>query len=182
MWTEKGGNLINEYIFVARTIVLVEVIFESWRFLEKSCSENKVKPLNSGHLRVVKNLPVIKRHPLLGGNLTKIVTFVTKHFVRCSRHVRYLGCQLLGGFIVCSKCRGEHSCRSVISVKLLCNFIEMTLWNGCSPLNLLHIFRTHFPKNTYGGLLLAIIDVWLSSRCTSELQHQQQREQLFWFD
>ena len=48
-----------------------------------------VKPLNSGHLLVLKNLSVIKRCLLLGGSLTKIVTFGTKHFVRCSRHVRY---------------------------------------------------------------------------------------------
>ena len=57
-----------------------------------------VKPLNSGHLPVVKNLSVIKRCPLLRGSLTKIVTFGTKHFVR------YLGCPLLGGFnIYCLK-------------------------------------------------------------------------------
>ena len=48
-----------------------------------------VEPLNSGHLRVLKSLSVIKRCPLLGGSLTKIVTFETKHFVRYSRHVRY---------------------------------------------------------------------------------------------
>ena len=34
-----------------------------------------MKPLNSGQLRVLKNLSVIKRCPLLGGNLIKIVTF-----------------------------------------------------------------------------------------------------------
>ena len=59
-----------------------------------------VKPLNSGHLRVLKNLYVIKRCPLLGGSLTKIATVGTKHFVCYSRHVRYLGCPLLEGFIV----------------------------------------------------------------------------------
>ena len=59
-----------------------------------------MKPLNSGHLRVLKNLSVIKRCPLLGGSLTEIVTFGTKHFVRYSRHVRYLGCPLLRGFTV----------------------------------------------------------------------------------
>ena len=59
-----------------------------------------VKPLNIEHLRVLKNLSVIKRCPLLGGSLTKIVTFGIKHFVRYSRHVRYLGCPLLGGFTV----------------------------------------------------------------------------------
>ena len=48
----------------------------------------------------LKKLSVIKRCPLLGGSLPKIVTFVTKHFFRCSRHVRYLGCPLLRGFTV----------------------------------------------------------------------------------
>ena len=40
------------------------------------------------------------------------------------------------------------------SSTVLCNFIEITLPYGCSPVNLLHIFRTPFPKNTSGGLLL----------------------------
>ena len=34
-----------------------------------------VKPLNSGHLRILKNLSVIKRCSLLGGNSKKIVAF-----------------------------------------------------------------------------------------------------------
>ena len=34
--------------------------------------------------------------------------------------------------------------KSVVSIKLLCNFIEITLQHGCSPVNLLHIFRTPF--------------------------------------
>ena len=55
---------------------------------------------------------------------------------------------------MCSKFTGEHPCRSVISIKLQSNFIEITLRHGCSPVNLLHIFRTSFTKNTYGWLLL----------------------------
>ena len=52
----------------------------------------------------------------------------------------------------CSKntqqtCRKTRICRSVISRKLLCNII---LWHVCSPVNLLHIFRTSFCKNTSG--------------------------------
>ena len=46
-----------------------------------------------------------------------------------------------------SKVTGENLCRSVISIKLLCNFIEITLRHGRSPVNFLHIFRTPFPKN-----------------------------------
>ena len=37
---------------------------------------------------------------------------------------------------------------------LLCTFIKITLQHGCSPVNLLQIFRTTFPKNTSGRLLL----------------------------
>ena len=46
-----------------------------------------------------------------------------------------------------SKSRGEHPCWSVISIKLLC----ITLWHGCSPITLLHIFRIPFPKKPLGG-------------------------------
>ena len=48
-----------------------------------------MKPLNSGHLRVFKNLSAIERCPLFGGNLTKIVTFGTKCFVCHPVHVRH---------------------------------------------------------------------------------------------
>ena len=41
-----------------------------------------------------------------------------------------------------SKFTGEHTC------------IEITTGHGCCPVNLLFIFRTPFPKNTFGGLLL----------------------------
>ena len=39
--------------------------------------------------------------------------------------------------------------------KMQSNFIKITLQHGCSPVNLLHIFRTPFPKNTSGGLSLS---------------------------
>ena len=49
---------------------------------------------------------------------------------------------------------------------LKCKFIEITLQHGCSPVNLLHIFGTYFPKNTSGRLLLTIVNCkrfqWLS--------------------
>ena len=51
---------------------------------------------------------------------------------------------------------GEHPCRSEILIKLQSNFIEITLRNGCSAVNLLHIFRTPYTKNTSGWLLLSV--------------------------
>ena len=62
---------------------------------------------------------------------------------------------------ICSKFTGEHPCPSVISIKLLYNFIEITLRHGYSLVNLLHIFRTPIFKNTSGGLLLFIFN-WKS--------------------
>ena len=48
---------------------------------------------------------------------------------------------------ICSKFTEEHPCRSI-------NFIEITLRHRCSSVNLLHIFRTSFLRNTSGRLLL----------------------------
>ena len=76
------------------------------------------------------------------------------------RGSRYFGSSLSEVFLgkgvlkICSKFAGEHLCWSVISIKLLCNFIKITLRHGCYPVNFLHIFRTPFSKNTSGGLLL----------------------------
>ena len=72
-------------------------------------------------------------------------------FFRNSHSEVFLGKDVLK---ICSKFTREHPCRSVISIKLLCNFIEITLWHGCSPVNLLHIFKTPFLKNTSERLLL----------------------------
>ena len=55
---------------------------------------------------------------------------------------------------ISNKFTGEHPCRSVISIKLQSNFTKTTLRHGCSPVNLLLIFRTPFPSNTSGWLLL----------------------------
>ena len=64
---------------------------------------------------------------------------------------------------ICSKFTREHPCRSPISVKLLCNFIEIALRHGCSPVNLQHIFRIPFPRNTSVWLLLNLVITFLPS-------------------
>ena len=43
---------------------------------------------------------------------------------------------------ICGKFTGEQLCQSAISIKLQSGFIEITLRHACSPVNLLHIFRT----------------------------------------
>ena len=61
---------------------------------------------------------------------------------------------------ICSKFTWEHPCQNVILIKLLCNFIEITLQHGCSPVTLMHIFRTPFPQNTSEWLLLVRVKWW----------------------
>ena len=70
---------------------------------------------------------------------------------RSSRPEVFLG---KGVLKLCSKFTVEHPCQSVISINSQSNFIEITLRHGCSPVNLLHFFRTPFPKNSSGRLLL----------------------------
>ena len=52
---------------------------------------------------------------------------------------------------ICSKFTGKHPCRSGISIKLQSSFIEIALRHGCSPVNLLHIFRKLFLGTPLGG-------------------------------
>ena len=70
---------------------------------------------------------------------------------------------------ICSKFTREHPCRSVISIKLQSNFIEITLWHGCSAVNLLHIFRTPFPENTSRCLILNNVNYWMENDLPSEI-------------
>ena len=70
---------------------------------------------------------------------------------RSSRPEVFLGKSVVK---ICSKLTGEHPCQSAILIKLQSNFIEIAFGQGCSA-NLLYIFRTPFPKNTYVGLLLS---------------------------
>ena len=58
---------------------------------------------------------------------------------------------------VLKKSRSEYMQKIYRRKPLLCNFIEITLWHGCSPVNLLHIFRAVFLKNFSRRLLLTII-------------------------
>ena len=57
----------------------------------------------------------------------------------------------------CSKFTGEQQSRSANSINLQNSFIEITVLHGCSPVNLLYIFRTPFLKSTSGLLLLKFL-------------------------
>ena len=86
--------------------------------------------------------------------------------VRSSHSEVFLG---KGVLKICSKFTGEHPCRSMISIKLLCNFVEIALRHECSPINLLHIIRTPFLKKTSEWLLLKIVHQILANLQTDNL-------------
>ena len=70
-----------------------------------------------------------------------------KTYYRSSRPDAFLEKGILK---IWSKFTREHPSRSSISIKLL----EIALRQWYSPVNLLYIFRTPFPRNTSGWLLL----------------------------
>ena len=88
--------------------------------------------------------------------MTKLQVASKSHFGndRSSPTEVFIGKGVLKMYRRTYKFIGEHPCRGVISIKLLCNFIEIAVRHGCSPVNLKHILRTPFPKNTPGWLLL----------------------------
>ena len=51
---------------------------------------------------------------------------------------------------------------SEVMQQIYSNFIEITLRHGCSPVNLWHIFRTPFSKNSSGWLLLSLTTLTLN--------------------
>ena len=69
---------------------------------------------------------------------------------------------------ICSKFTGEHPCRSAISIKMQSNFTEIAVRHGRS-VNLLHIFRTLFLRNTSRWLLLYIL------KCLKEAHSMQDK-------
>ena len=98
-----SGIVINALIIVVSIFSGKPLLIRGYGVVLDVDMPYTVKPLNSGHLRVLKYLSIIKRCPLLGGSLTKIVSVWTQHFVCYSRHVRYLRYPQLGGFtVVCA--------------------------------------------------------------------------------
>ena len=54
----------------------------------------------------------------------------------------------------------QENTHAEVRFQMLCNFIEIARRHGCSAVNLLCIFRTPFPNNTSGWLLLYFVELW----------------------
>ena len=56
-------------------------------------------------------------------------------------------------------------------------FIEITLRQRCSPVNLLHIFRTPFPKNTSGVSRSSFEEIKTKLNYVTRLEEESAMEQ-----
>ena len=73
---------------------------------------------------------------------------------------------------ICKKFTGVHPCRSVISIKLLCNFHGIKLWDECFPVYLLHIFRNPFRKGGFPeGSICQLYPIQASQKMNPDLTH-----------
>ena len=112
----------------------------------------------------MKNFKLIFPEIILYSMCNDILTFIArtlaKGYAWATKRNYIFQKQLSKGVLKkeCSKnmqqCTGENPCRRVISIKLQSIFNETTLRHECFPVNLLHIFRTPFYKNSYWELLL----------------------------
>ena len=86
-------------------------------------------------------------------NSTRYSPFYKFPYFRCSHSERCSYEKVFWKYV--ANLLENTKCWNAISIKLLCNFIEITLRHGCSPANSLHIFRTPFLKNISGWPLLS---------------------------
>ena len=95
---------------------------------EKDFLKYTSRPTHITHKIFDENYAAIHEiKPVLILNKPIYVGFTVLKLSKCiSIHPRvFLG---KGTLKICSKLTGGHPCRSAISIKLLCNLIEITLW------------------------------------------------------
>ena len=98
--------------------------------------------------------------PSMTGSKTDNIYSLIKLFTIMRNQVLIRSCvrkQLSRGVLIkaCSENKQQiyrnYPCWNVTSMRLLCKFTEIKLRQGCSHVNLSHIFRTTFLKNTLEG-------------------------------
>ena len=89
-------------------------------------SRTLVTHRKAGEGKEASFIPMYRFYPL-----TNIQTFICNFACEMTRSSRPEVFLKEGVLKKCSKFTGEHPCRSVISIKLLYNFIDMALRYGC---------------------------------------------------
>ena len=121
-------RLFNNSIFIQQ-LHIYSIIFIQYPYLY-SFNNQKQPPRGVPRKRCSENMQQIyKRTPMPKCDFIKVAR------KRCSENMQQIY-------------------RRTFMPKCDFNFIEIALRHGCSPVNLLHIFKTPFPRNTSCWLLL----------------------------
>ena len=151
-WNNVGSSTLNRRNFID---VVSTLFFQRWNNVERTCRLSFCFQQNISVETTLMNVDdfFIRNSQMTSASHSlKTVCWIVGISDRSSLPEVFSG---KGALKICRKFTGEHLCRSMISIKLLCNFIEIALRQGCSPVNLLYIFRTPFPENIYWGLILS---------------------------
>ena len=98
-----SGIVINTLIIVLSILSSKPLLIRWYGVILDVDMPYTAKHLNCRHPLVLRYLSIIKRCPLVGGSLTKVVSVETKHFVLYSRYVHYLRYPQLESFtVVCT--------------------------------------------------------------------------------
>ena len=138
-WIESNEQYIFKYIIIYLSI---------FKYMFKH---------NIGDFEPAKSLT---KFTIIRTYLKDVRTFRRLDFQRTDYFSRPEVFLVKGVLKICNKFTGKHLYRSLISVTLQSIFIDITLPHRCSPVNLLHIFRTTFSKNISGWLLPYYTNWW----------------------
>ena len=123
---------------------IISVTYYFWQKYHRGVLKTHLNIKDGNFCKKSSRLDVVNLDVRLGSEYTSTPKQPTRKVLRkmCSENMQQF--------------TGENQCRSVISIKLQSSFIEIRFRYGCSPVDLLHIFRTPFYKSTSGGLLLSV--------------------------
>ena len=138
-WIESNEQYIFKYIIIYLSI---------FKYMFKH---------NIGDFEPAKSLT---KFTIIRTYLKDVRTFRRLDFQRTDYFSRPEVFLVKGVLKICNKFTGKHLYRSLISITLQSIFIDITLPHRCSPVNLLHIFRTTFSKNISGWLLPYYTNWW----------------------
>ena len=97
-------------------------------------------------------------HPCRSAISTKLQTKPTTQKMKFSIEYFFSKCDQIRSFL---RIWSHLLKKSLMEDLIFCAvYIEITLRHGCSTVNLLHIFRKPFPKNTSGGLVFLNQITW----------------------
>ena len=153
----KAYHLLTQEVGVYHIKVKISIshLNMNYHVLKIIMDQNVTSTANRG-MTILDIIPVIKLanvYVFIDGleTIAIVVSHKNTLYFRSSRPEVFLQKNPLK---ICNKFK--HPCRSAISIELLCNLIEIAPRHGCSPVNLLHIFKAPFSRNNSGRLLLYI--------------------------